>query len=419
MPIQRPFHAISNGIHRRTVLIIAAVVLAFSAFIVVVAPIRIGVGTLSAPGVRFFGEPVDPIRFAYLGRWSQESVVPYRDYGAEYPPLAVVLFGAMNPTASSVTEYRATVATVMAAAAFGVVALCLVLLDRLKLPRSRVFLLLLPAALYYTMNRYDILVPLLVLPALLALLNHHDRLAGFLLAVAVPVKFIPLLLLPLFLRARQTDPVQPVRWYRSPLLYVFVLTFVVTHLAAFLWVGQDFSKGYFAQLSRDAGLGGLLAVIALPFTRNAQSLLAVTLLNIFRGLALIPALGASFAGLPKEPEQRNRALVLLIGLILTASVLFAPFVSPQWILWLTPLLLLVDIKPSRLWIGLLIAFDLTTYLQVPVALDMTDPFALPFYLATVVRTAVLVGLLVLLLSQGGTRFLLDLTPKPEQSRAGG
>lgn len=403
---------------RRAVVLAFGAVLAGAVLVVLLAPTRVGVGTVSPTGIRLFGDPVDAVRFAYLGRWSREAVVPFRDYGAEYPPLAVAYLGVLERFANSVTEYRAVVATAMALAALAVGALLVRLLERLALPRSRALLLLLPAALYSTVNRYDILVPLLLLPALLALLARRDGMAGFWLALSVSIKFTPLFLLPLFLRARHRDPDAPVRWYRSRLLCVFSGTLLALHLVAFLWVGQDFIRGYLSQLSRDPGLGGLLAALVMPFTHDAQNVLPQTLLQIFRGLALAVPLTSCFAGFPSDRAGWARTVLLLSSVILVTTVLFAPFSSPQWILWLIPILLLTEVRPVRGWIALLVAFDLTTYLQFPVALDLSrDPLALPFYLATCIRTAVLIAILVLLVRAGALRRLLDIQPKRDGAHA--
>jgi hypothetical protein len=71
--------------------------------------------------------------------------------------------------------------------------------------------------------------------------------------------------------------------------------------------------------------------------------------------------------LPRVPDLgtllRRGAVVLIV------FVSLAVFYSPQWILWLTPLLL--PLAPGRRWLtGLIIALDLVTFLTWPVRPDL-------------------------------------------------
>jgi hypothetical protein len=85
---------------------------------------------------------------------------------------------------------------------------------------------------------------------------------------------------------------------------------------------------------------------------------------------------------------RSGAMALLLPLAV------AVFFSPQWILWLTPLVLPLAAE-SRILTALWIALDLTLYASFPVASYMTVPSEAVVFLIWL-RTLLLAGFLVVL-----------------------
>ena len=79
---------------------------------------------------------------------------------------------------------------------FGTITL---LYPMLPIHKNSAFLLLLPAALYFTTNRFDILPSFLVLLSLFFLQRQKSLLVGIILGIATLTKWYPALLLPVFL----------------------------------------------------------------------------------------------------------------------------------------------------------------------------------------------------------------------------
>jgi hypothetical protein len=258
-----------------------------------------------------------------------------------------------------------------------------------------VLLLLLPASLWFTVNRFDAL-PTLLVALSLACLGRVARAASCpwhmlgasaaFLAVGTAVKLFPVLLAPLVLRHLLPD------WRRAA---IWAGAFIAVTAACFLppillygWPGVWEPLRF--QLSREpmafTAYGPLL-----PMSLAASDLPG----RAFR----LGALALTVAGLcVTRPDLagvlRRGAVVLIVFIGL------AVYFSPQWILWLAPLCLPLT-RGSRVLVGLVIALDLVSYYTYPV---WAGPVWAPFGSgglehAVYARFAVLGGLVALLLWQ--------------------
>ncbi len=261
--------------------------------------------------------------------------------------------------------------------------------DRAGTLRSDGLLLLLPAALFFTVNRFDV-VPTLLMALSLACLGRRWVVASAcLLAAGAMVKVFPALLAPLVLRYLLPDRRSVARWLAA---------FVLTALALVLWPvlregWQAVWAPYQFQLNREpfgwTAYGYILPLRLAENTWWAKAFRLGTLLLAVAALVVRP--------IPDLPSLLRRAALALI-----VFVTLPVFYSPQWVLWLTPLLLPLG-RRQRGLLGLAVALDLVTYVTWPLLGSAENPFWLGLWepavmdVLVIARFGILAGLAFLLL----------------------
>lgn len=254
------------------------------------------------------------------------------------------------------THLRGVVRTyesVMLLALWGLIATVQVGFTRDDTLSSDGLLLCLPAALYFAINRFDVLPALFLALSLASLGRGWLVVSGGLLAVGTALKIAPGLLAPLILAYLiGTGGIRPaLRWLAGALgvgLTILAVQLASEDLTALLgpyrfqanrelygwtiygyvlpeWLGEQNGPG---KLLRHGGLLGLLVALCWRPIRSLEALL-------------------------------RRGAVLMIGFVLM-QVIF----SPQWILWFYPLIL--PLVRRQLALGVLLALlDVATYLLWP------------------------------------------------------
>jgi hypothetical protein len=248
-----------------------------------------------------------------------------------------------------------------------------------------IWLCVLPAALYFTLHRFDIVPALLTALSLLALGRQRVVSAAVFLAAATAIKVYPVLLAPLvvnYLWQRR----EAVRWAAA-----YTATLTLFFVPVILFSGWEAFWGpYQVQLNRDP-MGPTLYGAVLPFSwsgnepgpklfRLCTVLLTVALLTWSRIDSL-------------ESLLRRGAIAVIVFISVPV------FYSPQWILWLLPLL--VPLAHRQRWLLLsLVAFDLMTYLSFPIAWNESLPayFGWLPLSATIVARFVILGVVLVLLA---------------------
>lgn len=248
-------------------------------------------------------------------------------------------------------------------------------------------LLVLPGALYFSLFRFDVLPALLMAVSLASLGRGKDVLSGVFLGVAVLVKVYPILLVPLILRFLLPSWARAIRW-----LVGFGLIEIGCLAASVALAGWDETLApYRFQLTRPPEFGWTAYGYLLP-DRLAQP---DQLGSIFRGgSVLLAAFLLCLSAMSDLAGLLRRGAVLLL---LFASV--QVFYSPQWLLWLSPLLLPLA-RNSRTITWSAAALDLVTYLSFPVIYDSDSawrPVLVP--LAVFARCAIVAVLIGILLWQ--------------------
>jgi hypothetical protein len=281
--------------------------------------------------------------------------VPYRDFDVEYPPAALPVF--VLPSLGPAEEYDPLFELVMLVCGAAMVALLPLALARAGVSGPPLFaaggyaalapLLLGPVIL----TRFDLWPALLLTGALAALAADRGRLGLGLLAAAVAAKLYALVVLPLALLYlwRRRDAREAAR-----ALGVFALVLLAA-VAAFVVLAADGLHGSFErQLGRplqieSLGAGVLLAgdrlglyeaaVVSSHGSQNLAGPLPDTLANVqtaVQALAVV-AVWVLFA------RGRVDALRLFAAsaAAVAAFVAFGKVLSPQFLVWLIPLVALV------------------------------------------------------------------------------
>ncbi len=224
--------------------------------------------------------------------------------------------------------------------------------------RSNGLLLLLPAALYYSLFRFDVIPTLLTAISLACLGRRHWLAAGAFLGLAALVKVYPVLLAPLMLRYLCVPGASDGRGWRAGFLWLVgcggvVAICLLPPLCLSGW--EAVWAPYHYQLNRNQFLWTAYGYY-LPLSLSTNTALA----KGFRlGMLLVTGLGLAAWPVRDLVSLLRRGAVVLIVFI-SVSVVF----SPQWILWLAPFVLPLCPR-SRLLTILVIALDLLTFLLWP------------------------------------------------------
>ncbi len=287
------------------------------------------------------------------GDWMADGLVPYRDFGVEYPPGALPAF--VTPSLlDGRWSYRGVFEAMMLVSALALVGFTALAARSVRAPP---FLPLAFGALAWlalgsvVLTRYDLYAAAVTAGAVAALVSGRLRLGSGVLGLATAVKVYPVVILPLAL---------VVAWRRggSRLTAACAGGFVAAVaavVAPFLVLGPDGVLDAAArQLSRplqieSLGSSALLAAhqafgldITMRSGHGSQNL-AGALPDVLAGLqsALLAAvLVALWVGFARGPAEAARLLRYSAATV-CAFVALGKVLSPQFLIWLVPLVPLV------------------------------------------------------------------------------
>jgi hypothetical protein len=338
------------------------------------------------------------------GRPVLDGGVPYRDYRLEYPPGALpvfivpaIRFVARGPTAHAIwrpttnhparryAEAFARLMILLTAAMIGLTWLSLAALDRggaetvLALAFLGSIVLVLGFLLY---TRFDVWPATLTAAALAALLRNRFILAGAALGVAVAAKVYPLVLAPVAViyvwrRRGKHDALRLLAAAAVVVVAIFVPFLALAPRGLRSSLDEQFKRGLQIE---SVGSAGLVAVnhvfhrkVGLDYSvhANRTGLEAQELrgplteeVRVSLGvLTLVAVLGLAI-GFVRGPPSPDR-LVRYAAATVTAVVALGPVLSPQFLIWLLPLVPLVGGRRMFLATGLLAAAVATTHIWFP------------------------------------------------------
>jgi uncharacterized membrane protein len=330
--------------------------------------------TCVLPRVGLLHATLDTSLFRLYGERPLSGQIPYRDFSLEYTPGALPAFvvPALGPSHRFDEQFK------LLEACFGVLAVALVpvVLYGVRASPGRLYLAGALAALGglalgdVTLIRFDFWPALLTVAALAALVHGRTRLGFASLGLATAAKLYPAVIVPLAYfhvrRARgRTEAVEGVAWWAAAGL-------VVTLPFAVLGPG-----GVFNALTYQAGrplqiesLGGaiVLAVHQLTaytptvsFTNGSWAFtrLLGDSLGVVQVLVQAVALVAIWALFARGRAGRAELLTAAAAAV-AVFVAFGKVFSPQFLIWLIPLVLLVERRRWPVAAALLVAALLLT-----------------------------------------------------------
>ncbi len=391
---------------------------------IVIAAFTACVLALKTPGesdVHFFEDDHDRDVYLQRGSFLPRHQVPFLEVSSEYPELATwfcaipfLFIDAPSDAATyesgqpdavkrhlAIFERYANIHSLeMAVLLLLLVFVSAKLCEHFQRDPRFALVAILPASLYFSLSRYDVLPVLLVSTSLLLLLKKRHLLAIFALSCAVLTKWYAILFLPFYLnyigRRLGRNIVLPTLVSAVTAIAVVGTTFVSgglryseiangpnprTRLAALPktdvpksvddlvsklpegW--RTFATGgfraalapYLHQGARISNPGGLYQQISQQwFEIPSGSATEAKILKILAALQFIIALFAFFVRMDDD-----EGLVRWMCLATAFFVLFAKFYSPQWVMW-TNALALVFMR-ERLLVATAIALDLFIYAQ--------------------------------------------------------
>jgi hypothetical protein len=289
-----------------------------------------------------------------------DGQVPYDDFSVEYPPAALPVFALPSVIVSrgaSLDDYDRAFGFLMAicgAAAIALVAYALVR-DRAGPARVAVacaFVALSPLALgSVVLTRFDLWPAALVAGALALLLAGRDRLSLGVLGFAIAAKVYPLVLLPLFAawvwRRRGRREALIALGVAGGVLVLFVVPFLALSPYG-VWESslrqttrplqlETLGSGAMLVLHHVVGVG-----LTMESSHGSQNLAgsAPDALAIVQSLVEIVVLLGIWRWFARGPAERDR-LFRACAAAVCAFVVFGKVLSPQFLIWLVPLVVLV------------------------------------------------------------------------------
>jgi uncharacterized membrane protein len=388
----------------------------------VLLALAVGLGLLTASWAALHLPPfesfqiIDTPVYQDYGERMAAGEVPYRDFELEYPPGALPVF--WLPTLGSAEHYRSIFEILMWTCAAALLALVVRALADLGAPPGRVLAAAVLVGLFPLMlgsvvlTRYDLWPAALTAAALAALVSGRERLALAVLGLAVAAKIYPLVLVP---------PALVYVWRRygsrealaAAGAFVAVLALVV---APFALIAPD---GLADSLDRQLGRPLQIESLGASFLLGAQQLglydptvvsshgsqnlvgsLPDALATVQTVVQVLALLGIWLLFL-RGPATAARLTAACAGSVVV-FVAFGKVLSPQFLIWLVPLVPLVLGWPATtVWILAAAAF-VTTHLWFPTR--YWDMVALePVGWLVLARNLLLVALAVALAAALATR----------------
>ena len=285
------------------------------------------------------------------------GLVPYRDFGFEYPPGALPAIVLPALVTGTVHAYR--IAFVAELALVGVVAVLLLdaVLRRLELPRRERILSLAVVALAplllggVILTRFDLVPAALVLAALALAVTGRRRAAALVVGVGAAVKLYPALLLPplaidAWRRGGRRELAIVVGLAVAPVALAYIAFFAVAPDGVLDSLGRQIGRPLQIE---SVGAGLLLALhqafgMGLGWTSGSGSQnltgTGAGVLAALQGVAQVVAVVLVWVAYARGPSTAER-LVRYGAASVVAFVALSKVLSPQFLVWLVLLVPLV------------------------------------------------------------------------------
>jgi uncharacterized membrane protein len=383
------------------------IAIALAILVAVAAGILVATGVEGQPGIS------DTPVYERYGERIVSGDVPYRDFRVEYPPGALVAFVVPALLADSHDAYDAAFAALMIAALAAVAVLLLVAAEALgrSLRATALalalflggFLLLGP----FTLTRFDLLAAAVTAAAVTALLRGHDRLGAVVLGIAIATKIYPAVLLPLVVARAWRAGGRAAGLQQAA---ITVGTAALVYLPFLVMAPAGVARSVWQQLGRPLQIESLGAAVLLALhqavgmplgwasghgSQNLTGAVAgiASALTTIAGAAALVAVWILFArgGTDDERFVRHAAAAVV------AFVAFGKVLSPQFLIWLLPMVVLVAGRRAAVASCLMLLSCALTRLWFPGHYwELVKQFEPRSSWLVLLRDVVLVGVFVLL-----------------------
>ncbi len=306
----------------------------------------------------------------------------------DYPPLGVLYFSLPRLLTKNFEAFEVAFVSlnaVLYALLFVVMSL---LLDGEGRSKRRLAFFLLPAFLYFSLWRFDILPTLLAAGALLAAKRKAPEPAFLLLLAAAMAKWYAALFFPPFfiyfalLGGREI----PIKRLQNAIFLTAGAGIALIALVASVAGFGALVEPVLFHLSRDFEMGSVGAVLltgmrAVGIDRPLLHGALARLFFLMQFAAVIPVVWKEY---PKDFRSLVRACVFVLIPFMALGSVF----SAQWIVWLAPLVLVVADATD---LALLAALDLTVFVQFPVLFGI-NPYGSAYAVFTFIRSGLFAAL---------------------------
>ena len=358
---------------------------------------------------------VDTPVYEQYGDRMVDGQVPYRDFRPEYPPLALPAFAVPSLVAGVDADgeaYRDAFEWLMAACGVAALALVTLTLRSLDAGSGRLlaalaFAALAPLALgSVVLSRFDLWPAALAAGALAALVAGRDRLGSGVLALAVATKLYPGVLVPLaaawiWRRRGRQEAVRCGAIFVAALAVCFLPFAIVAPEGLAASIGRQLSRPLQIESLGSALLLALGLDVEMESSHGSQNIagtpgLVVGILATLVQAAALVWVWVAFARgrMARERLARYGAAAVL------AFVALGKVLSPQFLIWLVPLVPLVRGRRGLVASALLGAALLLTQVWFPFRYwDFALRFDETIAWLVLARDLVLVAALVVLLAR--------------------
>lgn len=331
--------------------------------------------------------------------------LPYRDYWVEFPPVWPLLTASVSALTDEFTTWAGLIFILMTATDVGNVLLLRQLGTNLHDAETGIALswvyAILAAPLVMTAWNFEVLVLFTMLGALWWL--RQPTRSGLMMALGILTKYIPLLVLPTVWKYRpRTEAI------RTTLIALGVAGIVLVGLV--VWGGQMAFTALTVQFDKPsyqtvwALIDGNYTTGSFPggdarYDAEASAVAQTGNPAVIPGwLRLIP-----FALLGLWLFRREMPPLAFLTLTLVLFMLWSQGWSPQWLVTLSPFILLNF--PTRIGVLLVLTLTMGAFLEYPVLFRYAEQnvisgqFRLPYALLIVARTVILASIAAMLIGQ--------------------
>lgn len=317
--------------------------------------------------------------------WIEHGKLLYENGYAEYPPLALIYTFLPHLLTDNFEVYHWLLWASNALLYVLTGWLLYKLFSKFKITtRFMWWLWIMPSAIFYSLNRFDIFPVFLVMLAFYLFLTNRLRQGWFVYGLAIMSKLYPIFILPLFVAI--TKEKSKNCWNYLPYAIAPIVALTLGAIGAGGWLAAVVP--YQIQLGRGIELGSLFSLIVMAWPNIKQYLIPISQI----GQILLPI----FWWLKTAWNKIQLSLadnLVLATLSLLLVLTFYPFYSNQWWLWVLPFLILIA-PPNRWW--LIVLYDILNYLQYPIAFQFWGRGSFEFNLITLARSLVMIIIIGLL-----------------------